>query len=130
MDRTSYSPREAARIVGCGRSSIMRALASGELKAMRDNRNTWKIAREDLLSWSSDRVELDRSGPDLPADRPDAGPPDQLADQFADAEKRAAIAEARLSDAIADRDHWRALALRLSEPRSSFLDRLRNTFKR
>lgn len=108
----------------------MRALVSGELKAMRDNRNSWKIAREDLLSWSSNRAEPVRSGPDLTTDRPDAGPPDQLADQLADAEKRAAVSEARLSDAIADRDHWRALALRLSEPRLSFLDRLGNIFKR
>lgn len=130
MDRTTYSPREAARIVGCGRSSVMRALASGELKAMRDNRNSWKIAREDLLSWSSDRAEPDRSGPDLPPDRTDIGPPDQLPDQLADAEKRAAIAEARLSDAIADRDQWRALALRLSEPRPSFFDKLGQLFRR
>lgn len=130
MDRTTYSPREAARIVGCGRSSIMRALTSGELKAVRDNRNSWKIAREDLLAWSSDRTEPARSGPDLPTDRPDAGPPDRLADQLADAEKRAAVAEARLSDAIADRDHWRALASRLSEPRPGIIDRLGQLFRR
>ena len=130
MDRTSYSPREAARIIGCGRSSIMRALTNGELKAVRDNRNSWKIAREDLLSWSSKRAEPDRSGPDRSVVRSDAELPDRLADQLADAEKRAAVAEARLSDAIADRDEWRALASRLSEPRPTFLDRLGKFFRR
>ena len=129
MDRTTHSPREAAHIVGCGRSSVMRALANGELKAMRDNRNSWKIGHDDLLSWASNRTEQARSGPDLTTDHHEPEPQNQLADQLADAEKRAAVAEGRLSDAIADRDQWRALALRLSEPRGGFLDRFISLFR-
>lgn len=130
MDRTIYSPREAARLIGCGRSSIMRALASGELKAIRDNRNSWKISHEELISWSLNRTEQVRSGPDLSTDRSEEGPLNQMANQLADAEKRAAVAEARLSDAIADRNEWRTLALRLSEPRPGFFDRLSRLFRR
>lgn len=130
MDRTTHSPREAAHIVGCGRSSVMRALASGELKAIRDNRNSWKIGHDDLLLWASTRTEQARSGPDLTTDHQESEPPNQLADQLADAEKRAAVAEARLSDAIADRDEWRTLALRLSEPRPRFFDRVSGLFRR
>lgn len=34
----------------------MRALSSGALPAIRDNKNAWKIAAEDLDRWSEDRT--------------------------------------------------------------------------
>ena len=55
-----------------------------------------------------------------------AAPPfdPSLTERVIEAETRAAVAEARLIDTIADRDHWREMAERLSQPRASIFDRL------
>ena len=57
---------------------------------------------------------------------PPAAPPFEpsLTERVIEAETRAAVAEARLIDTIADRDHWREMAERLSQPRASIFDRL------
>jgi excisionase family DNA binding protein len=107
-----FSPKQAAIHVGCGRTTIMRALSTNKLKAIRDNKNAWRISEEDLNAWSGQRPVPDQTPPspapshivDTPSDTPET-----LA--------KLAVAEARLADAIADRDKWRDLALRLSEPR-------------
>lgn len=90
----------------------MRALTSGHLRATRGNDGSWQIAPEALDDWLSLRSPA-RISPDQTEDRP-TGPE---TDQLAEAQTRAAVAEARLADALADRDQWRSLALRLSEPR-------------
>lgn len=103
----------------------MRALSTGELKALRDNMGRWQIAAADLDDWSSMRPPTpDRPSPETPAVSVPvmiATPPDtSLSDavtKAAAAEARADGLEARLADAVADRDHWRDLALRLSEAR-------------
>lgn len=133
--RTTLSPREAAHLVGVGRSSIMRAIAAGELPARRDNRNQWQIEREALDRWRSSRPDHDRTTPidhDRTPDRtPDRAGPDQIAaltvqltDALAQAARervRSAQLEARLDERAAvvrlaedrarsaerDRDHWR-----------------------
>jgi hypothetical protein len=46
-----------------------------------------------------------------------------LSERVIEAETRAAVAEARLSDVQRDRDHWRELAERLSQPRPSIWTR-------
>ena len=75
-------------------------------------------------------------GDDLPAIPPAAPPIDTaLAERVIEAETRAAVAEARLSDALVDRDKWRDMALRLSEPPPvipavSLWDRLEGLFRR
>ncbi len=125
MTNTTLSPRQAASRAGCGRSSIMRALASGHLRAARGNDGGWLISPDALDDWLSMRRTEDRTSPDQGVDRPAGPDPDRLIA----AETRAAVAEARLSDALADRDHWRDLALRLSEtrpaiPAASFWDRI------
>ncbi len=102
----------------------MRALASGHLRATRGNDGAWLISPDALDDWLSMRRTEDRTSPDRTEDRPAGPDPDHLAE----AQTRAAVAEARLADALADRDQWRSLALRLSEPRPivgvSFWDRL------
>ncbi len=122
MTKDPLSPRQAATRAGCGRSSIMRALASGHLRATRGNDGAWLILPEALDDWLSMRRTEDRTSPDQGEDRPAGPDPDRIIA----AETRAAVAEARLSDALADRDHWRDMALRLSEPRPavSLWDRL------
>jgi len=115
MDRTDapfLSPRQAATRAGCGRSSVMRALASGDLPARRDNKNRWIIDPADLDRWSGHRPDPDRT---MTEDRP--GPPADTPETLA----RLAVAEARLADALnriedlrADRDHWQNQAQTLA----------------
>jgi hypothetical protein len=62
---------------------------------------------------------------DLPATPPAPPPPDpRLTERVIEAETRAAVAEARLADIQQDRDRWRELAERLSQPRPSIWTRL------
>lgn len=106
------SPKQAAARVGCGRSSVMRALKSGALAGIRDNENRWQIDPDALSRWAGQRPDADR--PET-GQRPDTPPviqadtPETLA--------RLAVAEARLSDALAriedlrrERDEWRTQA--------------------
>lgn len=90
----------------------MRALSTGELLAIRDNKNAWRISQADLEAWSGQRPVTDQTPRSPALDQPAV----TLSDTPETLEKLA-VAEARLADAIADRDHWRDLALRLSEPR-------------
>jgi len=109
MDRTTstlLSPREAARHLGCGRSSIMRALAAKTLPATRGNDNGWLIRPEDLDRWSTNRTS---TGPVTVQDR---GPvevrtmsePDQLLKRLAAAETRAETLAAEINAIRTERD--------------------------
>ncbi|WP_415839933.1 helix-turn-helix domain-containing protein [Paracoccus yeei] len=103
-----FSPKGAAAHVGCGRTTIMRALSTGELRAIRDNKGGWRITEPDLIAWSGQRPVTDQPEPEqytvTQMDTPETV-------------TRLAVAEARLADALTERDRWRDLALRLSEPR-------------
>lgn len=124
MDHEMLSPRQAATRAGCGRSSIMRALASGHLRSSRDNTGAWLITPEALEDWLSMRRTDDRSSPNMPVDSPEDRLPD-LSDRLLEAEIRATSAEARasgladrLADTQADRDRWRDLAEKALEART------------
>lgn len=144
---TFLSPGQAAKRARCGRTSIMRALQTQQLKAHRDNAGNWQIGAADLDDWASMRRTPDRQSPVTSADMPTEPPADMLRTSSADAEKRAAEAaaraaaaearaeglEARLLDAQNDRDHWRNLAESLSRTihaRPGFLDRLTTLLRR
>ncbi|WP_085787625.1 helix-turn-helix domain-containing protein [Ketogulonicigenium robustum] len=119
------TPKQAAARAGCGRSSIMRALKSQSLPAIRDNENRWQIDPDALDRWAGHRPDNDRSmtehGPATPSDT-QTDTPETLA--------RLAVAEARLSDALSrvedlqrERDEWRAQAQALTR-QPGWLDRL------
>lgn len=128
--RTTLSPRQAARLIDVGRSSIMRAIAAGQLPARRDNRNQWQIENEALNRWNADRedhartMSADRSG----SARTTLADHSETALELAAARATIAQFEARLEDraalvraaedrtraAEAERDRWRALAERLA----------------
>ncbi len=124
MDQRTTSqlvtPREAAKIVGCGRSSIMRALGTRNLPATRDNRNAWLIRREDLDRWSEARP-LGGPVPDLDTDRiitgPEAGqrPDHEAVMRLAAAEARADTLAVQVADLRQERDRLLALVERLAD---------------
>ena len=106
------TPKQAADRSGCGRSSIMRALASKELKGIRDNSGRWQITPEAVDDWMTMR----------PADRlrPVTDTPGQDRTYYVDTPEtlmRLAVAEARLTDVTADRDRLAALLDRALQPR-------------
>lgn len=129
--RTTLSPREAARLTGAGRSSIMRAIAAGHLPAQRDNRNQWQIARADLDRWQAARADHDRTVTSVRTGLDRTTLADHPKTTLALAAARATIVqlELRLSDHVAliaaaddrtrtaeaERDCWRAMAERLAE---------------
>ena len=129
QDRSTLSPREAARIANVGKSTIMRAIEAIQLEARRDNRNQWRIERSALDRWTMDRPGPDRDSPtdrvkadrDSPLGRTGADW-STLADDLDKARLTIAQMEARLEEraalvraAEADRDRWRALAEKLTD---------------
>ena len=137
QDRSTLSPREAARIAKVGKSTIMRAVKANQLEARRDNRNQWRIERSALDRWTMERPDSDRDTPTGWAE-PDRDSPmsragadwSTLADDLDTARLTIAQMEARLEEraalvraAEADRDRWRALAEKLTDrPAAPFAD--------
>ncbi|MDE1943862.1 MAG: hypothetical protein KGI47_12045, partial [Betaproteobacteria bacterium] len=96
----------------CGRSSIMRALSSGELKAVRDNDGNWQITPDAVDDWLSMRRTPDRQSPDQtkePAMVMVSDTPETLA-RLAALEVRAEMLAEQVKDLKKDRDAWRAAA--------------------
>ena len=129
QDRSTLSPREAARIAHVGKSTIMRAIEATQLEARRDNRNQWRIERSALDRWTMDRPGTDRDSPtdrvkadrDSPLGRTGADW-STLVDDLDKARLTIAQMEARLEEraalvraAEADCDRWRALAEKLAD---------------
>lgn len=79
----------------------MRAIKAQELQAMRDNRNHWKIASDDLDSWRAHTV---RTETDLHTSH--------IPEVVAELRERLSVETAR---AEADRDRWHAMAEKLAD---------------
>lgn len=113
------SPGKAAALTRRGRTTIMRAISSGELAAFRDNANNWQITVQALSDWTGIPIRnilgIDRSMPvdthktatDTPKDTPETL-------------IRLAVAEARLADVTAERDRLAQLLEKALERRSWF----------
>lgn len=122
---------QAAQAAGVSRWAIHRAIKSLSLKAIRDNRNVWRIAPEDLTAWRAATVAQPLRAQDLAQSElaaADVSALMDLRDRLAEAERREAGAQARADaaerardQAESDRDHWRDLAQKLAErPRVRF----------
>lgn len=103
------SPAQAAQAAGVSRWTIMRAIKAHELQAMRDNRNQWKIATEDLDRWRLHSVRAPETVHTLHTHEIVT----ELRERLATETARANAAEAMLSreqevlkDALTDRDRW------------------------
>lgn len=101
------SPAQAAHVVRTSRRSIMRAIESHDLKAIRDNRNRWKIDPEDLEKWA-ERQSL----PSEHAQHDVLSSPNEIAVLLARAETERDALRDQLAQVSGDRDAWRKLAER------------------
>jgi len=97
---------QAAARSGASRFAIHRAIKSGALHPVRDNRGRYLFDAEELDAWSATRAHLvaqslrDDSATEPATDAAQADV-DALRDRLADAEKRAAVAEALAAERLA-----------------------------
>lgn len=125
--RTTLSPREAACLAQVGRSSIMRAIAGGNLPARRDNRNQWQIELEVLERWRAGRPDHDRTMIENHDRSPDRVGPDHLAamaQELAEARAKAVEMQVRTKQLEA-RLEERAALVRMAEDRTLASDAAR-----
>lgn len=101
------SPAQAAHTAGVSRWTIMRAIKSQELLAIRDNRNHWRITPEALNMWKNSTVRTPETLHTSEIDK--------LREDLSKETSRADVAEALLEATSADRDHWRAMAEKLAD---------------
>lgn len=107
------SPAQAAQATNVSRWAIMRAINSHKLRAIRDNRNHWKISQSDLDQWCAHTVRNAH-----PA-HPDESC--ELHEKLAAETARANAAERARDQAESDRDKWREIAEKLADkPRRSW----------
>ena len=116
------SPAQAAQVAEVSRWTILRAIKSHELQASRDNRNHWRITRDDLDIWRGHTVRTveDLHTSHTPRDTA------ELRERLAAETTRADVAEAMLAreqaamnEMRADRDRWHEAyrdAARKSDP--------------
>jgi len=113
----TMSPARAAQSKTVSRRTIMRAIETLELKAIRDNRNHWKIDPQDLDKWAdAQRVPTGHAHPILPT-----MPTPDLEAKLAVAEAQRDAAREQLARVQEDRDRWREMAEKLADkPRRSW----------
>ena len=106
--RAHLSPTQAAQAASVSRWTIMRAINSNEIKAVRDNRNHWKIDPDELDRWRSSTVRTVEVAHPLhtPKDSPET-----LAHVAALEAENSQLRE-RLSEIKEDRNAWREMAQR------------------
>jgi excisionase family DNA binding protein len=102
------SPAQAAQLKNVSRRTVMRAIASNELKAFRDNRNHWKIDPQALDKWADAHWTLTgHAHPEAPT-----LPTPDLAISLARIEAERDALREHLEQIKEDRDHWRKMAER------------------
>jgi excisionase family DNA binding protein len=111
------SPAHAAQAKNVSRRTIMRAIEALELKAIRDNRNHWKIDPQDLDKWADTQcAPSEHAHPTLPT-----MPIPDLEAKLAVAEAQRDAAREQLAGVQEDRDRWRNMAEKLTDkPRRSW----------
>lgn len=126
---------QAAQAAGVSRWAIHRAIKSMSIKAMRDNRNVWRISPDELAAWCAATVAQPLRAQPAAQGELQADALALLRDKLLEAEQRAAVSDARAQaaerseaaavaradaaerardQAEADRDQWRAMADRLA----------------
>ena len=122
LTSSPMSPAQAAHLKGVSRRTIMRAIESHELQALRDNRNHWKIDPQALDKWADAQwATSEHAHPEVPTS--------DLAISLARAEAERDALREQLEQVKEDRDHWRRLVERQSDAirsrsRTNFLKNL------
>lgn len=123
-DEDLTTPQVAA--MACtSRATVSRALKSGELLGIRDNSYAWHIRRGDAEAWIARRAPTQQPRMTKAMRRAENAMADERVEamrtelvetrmRLVRAESEAQASQARLTDALADRDAWKALAERLS----------------
>lgn len=102
------SPARAAQLAKVSRRTIMRAIESHDLKAVRDNRNHWKIAPEALEIWACVQWS-----PAQHAHAETTVTPTSDALELSVVKAENNQLRERLASTEADRDRWQAMAEKL-----------------
>ena len=123
MNTQFLSTGQAAQRAKVSRPTISRALKSGDLQAVRDNGGQWMITPDAVDAWASHRSPVQpeqrahsvQNGHEQAVEqlRADLA---QSRETVARLEGEAAATQSRLADLAADRDRWREMAERLSQP--------------
>lgn len=104
------SPAQAAQLIKVSRRTIMRAIESHELLAVRDNRNHWKISPEELDRWADAQcAPSEHAHPNMPT-----SPTPEAVELAVTKAENSQLLE-RLAATEKDRDHWRSMAEKLAE---------------
>jgi excisionase family DNA binding protein len=111
------SPAHAAQSKNVSRRTIMRAVEALDLKAVRDNRNHWKINPQDLDRWAGAQcAPSGHAHPTLPT-----MPTSDFEARLTVAEAQRDAAREQLAGVQEDRDRWREMAEKLADkPRRSW----------
>lgn len=111
------SPAHAAQSKNVSRRTIMRAIETLDLKAIRNNRNHWKIDPQDLDKWADAQcAPSEHAHHTLPT-----APTPDLETKLAVAEAQRDAAREQLAGVQEDRDRWRDIAEKLADkPRRSW----------
>jgi len=116
----AYSLATAATATGTVKSTILRAIKAGKVSAIRDEHGQWRIDPAELHRVYP--VAVAGNGAGNGASNTTHRAEDTAA--LAEARQRAAVAETerdllrgQVRDLSTDRDHWRAIAERLSLPK-------------
>lgn len=114
------SPAQAAHLIKVSRRTIMRAIESHDLHAVRNNKNQWKIDHSDLDKWASAQCAPNDQAHDEAPIPPTTAPTENAVD-LAVAKAQISHLQERLNAAEADRDRWQAMAEKLADrPRRSW----------
>lgn len=112
------SPAHAAQSKNVSRRTVMRAIVTHELKAIRDNRNHWKIDPQDLDRWADAQcAPSGHAHPILPTT-----PTSDLEAKLAVAEAQRDAAREQLAGVQEDRDRWRKMAEKLADKETVIAD--------
>lgn len=113
----SLSPAEAAKHVGLTKQSVIKAIRSGRLSAIKDASGGWAIEPVELFRvWPAVNQDRGKVTPQV-----DAGLPPENNEVVAALKGQIELLRSQLDDVRVDRNHWRQIAERslLTDQRSA-----------
>lgn len=114
------SPAQAAQVLKVSRRTIMRAIDSRELIALRDNKNHWKIREDDLRAWASAQCAPSEQVPTTPTSVPTNNLPDDSVVELATLRTENRFLLERIASLEEEKNEWKDLANKLAA-KPSFL---------